>query len=554
MTGPNDREHPHEAVYAAARGSSPASGRPGSERPHRPRRVVMARTFGGSLGWAAAGTIVPGLGLLRTRARPVGIVLLSIALLATAFVIVGALFARTEALSFLVMPGVLTAVWVGVAVFAVLWAGSIAATHLMLRPSNPTWGQRLVGSLAIGLLALGVTAPSFFAARSIRDTAVMVDSVFGSEGATPAGGDDQPFGTVTDPWARKQRLNLLILGGDAGADRTGTRTDTVILASIDTATGNTVLFSLPRQTARMPFPPGSPLAKKFPHGFTAGDPLDQNYALNAIYDAVPRLADPGTFDKAEDPGAEALKQSVGEALGLPVDYYAMVNMEGFVEFVDALGGITVNVNVPIPVGGKNPTHLGGNDGFPPDRWLVPGPYQHLNGQDALWFARGRYQTDDYARMSRQRCVIQAVVQQAQPTKVLANYEALTRAGSNIVATDMPNKQLPAMVMLGLRVKDATMTSVSFQNDKDGFSTTSPDWTLVRERVQSAIKPPTPAPTAAPGTTAPGATATPAPSPTAAVRPGPSTSTPASASPEPSAPASVVDECAYNPQPFPEGNG
>ncbi|MDO5535428.1 MAG: LCP family protein, partial [Propionibacteriaceae bacterium] len=510
MAGPEHHEHAARGRPARVAGGERVAGeravgggrlagsepvRPQRAHGHRPRRAADDHgTFGSSLGWSLAGTVLPGVGLLQTRARFVGIVLLTVFVLGLVAVGVGALMVPDRLLELVVQPTILTAGWVAVAVFGLAWIGSIVATHLLRRPARPPRWQRLVGSLAVSLLALVVALPSFVGARSLYDTGQLVNSVFGQEGAVPAGDDDEEeFGNATDSWANKPRLNVLVLGGDAGADREGTRTDTVILASINTRTGDTVLFSLPRQTARMPFPAGTDLHRAFPNGFTDGDPLNQNYALNAIYGSVPRLVKSERLDRAEDPGAEALKLAVGEALGLRVDYYAMVNMEGFIELVNALGGITVNINTPVPVGGKNPTRIGGSDGFPPDRWLVPGPDQHLNGADALWFARGRYRTDDYARMSRQRCVIQAVVQQVRPATVLANYEALTKAGRNIVATDMPNRQAPRMVTLALRVKDAALSSVSFEDGKDGFSTTHPDWDATRERVQAAITAPPPEP-------------------------------------------------------------
>ena len=545
----HDPEDAYRAAHAVApEPSSPRSaGRPG-------RRFVSPWAFPASLGWAAAGTLLPGLGLTRTRWRPLGLVMMAL----TVLLVVGggltAWLAPNVALSILVLPHLLTVAWVAVAAFGVVWAGSIVATHLLMRPPGVSLGQRLLAGLVVGLLVLVVAAPSFAGARAIRDTSLLINDVFGNEGAEvdTAGGSEQ-FGNAIDPWANKARLNVLVLGGDSGADRVGTRTDTVILASIDTKTGNTVLFSLPRQTQRIPFPPGSALAAKWPRGFTSGVVNDQEYSLNAIYDNVPAQAPDAIPAGVEDPGAEVLKLGVGTALGLKVDYYAMVNMEGFVEFVNALGGITVNVNTPVPVGGKNPTNEGGNDGFPPDRWLVPGPDQHLNGSDALWFARGRYRTDDYSRMSRQRCVIQAVVKQANPTTVLTNYEALSKAGRQIVSSDVPNKRLPAMVALALRVKDGTMTSVSFENDKDGFRTSNPDWDLVRQRVQAAINPPPP-PSVAPATpapTSPSAQPTPTASghPSASATPsqGPATSAPAQ-------PSSVVDECAYNPAPHPGEGG
>lgn len=520
------------------------------ENAYQARRVAVRPNRGGpepfsrSLGWAVAGTILPGLGLTRTRWRTLGLVMIGLTLLLVVGGGLVAWLAPNLALSALVLPNMLTVAWVAVAAFGVLWATSIAATHLLLRPRTVSWWQRALGGIVVGLLALVVAAPSFAGARAIHDTSLLIDGVFGHESAE-VDTSGESFGNAMDPWANKPRLNVLVLGGDAGADRTGTRTDTVILASIDTHSGDTVLFSLPRQTQNIPFPAGSALAQAWPNGFTNGRLNDQNYALNAIYDMVPDLTPEAIPATAEDPGAEALKLGVGAALGLKVDYYAMVNMDGFVEFVNALGGITVNINRPIPVGGRTDGNI------PPDRWLTPGPDQHLNGSDALWFARGRYgiETGDYDRMSRQRCVIRAVVNEADPTTVMTNYEALSRAGREIVSSDVPNRRLPAMVALALRVKDGTMTSVSFENDKDGFSTSRPDWAVVHDRVQSALNPPPP-PTVAPEPTAsaqPEPTASAQPAPTASGRPTPSPSaTPA----EPAPPASVEDECAYHPEPYP----
>lgn len=511
----------------------------------RPRRFKDSRTFPASVGWTVAGGLVPGLGLLRARHRVFGGVLLGVAVLVGVSVAVLALVAPQVALSLVVQPGFLTVAWVALATFGVLWVISIAVTHLTLRPVAPTAWQRLLGAAVVGVLSLAVGASTFSGARVIYDTSSLVNDVFtnGEDPAAPAG---EPFGNAVDPWANKPRLNVLVLGGDAGSDRIGNRTDTVILASIDTRTGNVVLFSLPRQTQRMPFPPGSPLAQRWPRGYTDGVLNNQEYALNAIYDNVPAQA-PQLVPNAPDKGAAVLKMTVGEALGLPVDYYAMVNMDGFVEFVNALGGITVNVNRPVPVGGQTDKNI------PPDRWLPPGPNQHFNGSDALWYARGRYgiARSDYDRMSRQRCVVQAVVKQANPTKIAANYEALSKAGQKIVNSDVPTRQLPGLLTLALRVKDGQMTSVSFENGKDGFETATPDWNLVRTRVQAAISAPAPAaPTPAPSTPAPSAAPTSAtptptrtPSPTATRTTGRATPTPSVAPP-----SSVVDECAYNPVP------
>ena len=115
------------------------------------------------------------------------------------------------------------------------------------------------------------------------------------------------------------------------------------------------------------------------------------------------------------------------------------------------------------------------------------PNQHLKGREALWYARGRYGSDDFARMDRQRCVIDAMIKQANPANMLARYEEIAKAGKEIVKTDMPQEVLPLMVDLSLRVKDGNVRSVVFKHGVDGFSSPNPDFDLMRKRVKTAIR-------------------------------------------------------------------
>ena len=126
----------------------------------------------------------------------------------------------------------------------------------------------------------------------------------------------------------------------------------MILASINTKTGNTTLFSLPRNTARMPFPADSPLHRYYPYGFTNGDGSNAEYFLNAMYMNVPNTVPKDVLGETDNLGADALKLSVGEALGLKVDYYVLINLQGFGKMINALGGIRVNVNTYVPIGGN----------------------------------------------------------------------------------------------------------------------------------------------------------------------------------------------------------
>jgi LCP family protein required for cell wall assembly len=141
-----------------------------------------------------------------------------------------------------------------------------------------------------------------------------------------------------------------------------------------------------------------------------------------MYDNVPATVPKNILGKTDNLGADVLKLSVGEAIGLKIDYYVLIDLAGFKKLIDALGGITVNINTYVAIGGSTDEHR------PPNSWLHPGANQHLNGAKALWFARGRYGADDFQRMDRQRCVVDAIIQQANPANVLTRYEAIALAG------------------------------------------------------------------------------------------------------------------------------
>ena len=159
----------------------------------------------------------------------------------------------------------------------------------------------------------------------------------------------------------------------------------------------------------------------------------------------------------------------------------LVNLAGFEEIVDAMGGVTVNVNVPVPIGGRPGL------GVPPESYLEPGPNQRLDGFEALWFSRGRYGSDDYQRMERQRCMIDAIIDEADPLNLLRRYESLADVGKRIVRTDIPRELMPAFVDLALKIKDARVRSVVFRSS-DKFFSGDPDFEWMRSVVRRALTP------------------------------------------------------------------
>jgi LCP family protein required for cell wall assembly len=442
-------------------------------------------SFRRAVAFTIAGTAIPGLGLIAGRRRIIGSIILGV--FAAALIALGiyATVDRQDLLAHAVDPKTLRRAAVVLVIIALVWVAIIIASHLSLR-SRPTRGQRVFGGFLVGLLAFVVAAPMAVAAHYSYVTASSVGAVFKSESETKSATRPTLEATQTapgnpqDPWAGKPRLNVLLLGGDAGPGRVGTRTDTVILASINTKTGDTALISLPRNTARMPFPSRSPLHKYYPYGFTNGNGQNAEYFLNAMYRNVPRGVPRDVLGPTDNLGADVLKLSVGEATGLRVDYYVLINLEGFSKMINALGGIKLNINTYIPIGGDTDRHI------PPKDYLHPGPNQKLNGRSALWYARGRYGSDDFARMDRQRCVINAIIKQANPTNMLARYEDVVKAGKQLVYTDMPREVLPLMVDLSLRVKDGNVRSVVFKSGIEGFSSSNPNFSLMRKRVKAAI--------------------------------------------------------------------
>jgi LCP family protein required for cell wall assembly len=430
-----------------------------------------------ALGWTLLSAVVPGTGFLHSRRQRLGGLVLLVASATVVWTALAAPHNLRAALDLAFDPTRLTRAAVLTALCLVVWVTVVVGTFVVLRPRPAPHRWHVIGGSAfVSALCLVVVAPVGLVVRDAFAQAHVVKTVF-THNRTATRPNDV---TAQDPWNGRARVNVLLLGGDSGPYREGTRTDTMILASLDTRTGRTVTFGLPRNLMDVPFPENSPLHALYPDGFTGpGDP--GSWMLNAVYREIP-LLHPHVLGASADEGADAIKQAVEGATGLPVDYYVLVDFTGFRQLVDAMGGITVNVNLPVAINGQT------DAGIPPTGYIQPGPDQHLDGFHALWFARGRYGADDYQRMSRQRCVINAVIDEANPVNLLRRYQALAAAGSRVVRTDIPQELLPAFVQLALKAKDHRAKSVLFRSSAE-FSPGNPDFDYMHQIVQKALTPP-----------------------------------------------------------------
>jgi len=256
-----------------------------------------------------------------------------------------------------------------------------------------------------------------------------------------------PDTTTTEPASNafddEERLNILLIGGDYGQGRTGIRTDTMITVSIDIVTGEAAMFSVARNWTQSPLP----------EGMGVWDCACYPELINELWVAGTQY--PDAFPGPGTPSENAVKGVIGRFLGVEIDYYAMVNLDGFVEIVDALGG--VDIYVPSKVIDENYPH---EDGSVERIEIDPG-WQQMDGHLALAYARTRHQDSDYFRMSRQRCVIEAMIEKADPVSLLLNFGNFADVIKRTMQTDIPLEALPQLIELLPAVDIDNVVSIRF---------------------------------------------------------------------------------------------
>jgi LCP family protein required for cell wall assembly len=386
------------------------------------------------------------------------------------------LFTPTTVYSIATNSIALTALQVLLVFYAVLWAIlTLDALRLSRLIKAGPVARIAVAIVSVGLLVVtaGVATRGAFIAGATRSA---LDSVISSDRnfADPVNG----------------RYNILLLGGDAGPDRVGLRPDSISVASINATTGQTTLIGVPRDMQMAPFVEGSPMYGPYPHGYNCG----VNCLISYLYtygQAHPSLY-PDAVTHGSQPGIEATKDAVEGVLGIKIQYYALIDMEGFSDLINALGGITITVASKLPIGG------GINAAGQPinvNQWIYPGT-QRMNGFTAQWYVRSRHGDSDYARMARQRQVQAALLAQFQPTVVLTKFEAIAAAGKQVVKTDIPRVALGRFLELASLSRKQTPTQLELVPPT--VYEPNPDFAQIRQLVSKALAVPTSTSSAAPG--------------------------------------------------------
>ncbi|TXN28256.1 LCP family protein [Lacisediminihabitans profunda] len=362
-------------------------------------------------------------------------------------------------------PIVLTVAQVALAGYAILWIVLTLDTLRLVRLIRAAPITRpFIAALAV--LALVATAGgASYAAVTAGSARSALGQIFaGSTMAPPVNG----------------RYNILLLGGDAGPDRTGLRPDSTSVASIDAATGATTIIGIPRNLEQIPFVTGSPLYGPFPNGYNCGDKclIDYLYTYGEEHPSLyPKAVTNGSL-----PGIEAMRDAVEGVLGIKIQYFGLIDMQGFSDLVDALGGVTVDVPTRTPIGGVT--------GAKPTGWVEAGT-QKMNGATALWYARTRYDSNDFERMARQRLVQEAIIKQFQPAIIVSKFQAIAQAGAQVVKTDVPSSALGGFV--DLAEKSRKLPVAHLELVPPVVQPGNPDFSKIRQLVAQALAPKTATP-------------------------------------------------------------
>ncbi|MBX3080880.1 MAG: LCP family protein [Anaerolineae bacterium] len=273
------------------------------------------------------------------------------------------------------------------------------------------WTWAVMGAAIVGILCLVSLVISTALQGNQQPTATLA-VVNGTPAPTP----------TTDfkitAWDGQKRYTILIMGLDKrpGEEGTGFRTDSMILVSINPATKQVGMLSIPRDIF-VPIP---------------GDPEMQQ--INRVY-VLGELDRPGG-------GPRKLMDTLQYNLGMKIDSYVAVTFESVIKAVDAVGGVEIDVPVTI----DDPEYPDMNFGYQPLH--IEAGRQHMNGELALKYARTRHQSSDFDRTQRQQQVILAIRQQAVKPEVLArlatNAPSLWNDLSQGLLTDLSFDQILSM--------------------------------------------------------------------------------------------------------------
>jgi polyisoprenyl-teichoic acid--peptidoglycan teichoic acid transferase len=383
-------------VHARRIRTAPASG------PIDRRRLVAA----------GLSAILPGLGQAFNRRLALTLLFLVPSLIVALALGVGwATQTPTRIAAWAVAPAVLSALLTLNALVLGWRLLSVGQAFLDTRRQGPTGRLGIIG---IAVIALLVVIPHVAVYRYGTAFGEAFAKIFEGRELAVATERDDP-GPASDG-----RVNVLVLGVDAAPGRSAVLTDTMMVVSFDPVGKTASMVSLPRDLVNVPL----------------GDGNDFGPKLNSLMSYADRH--PKDFPKG---GLRTLQDAIGALLGIPIHYYATMEFKGFIQMVDAVGGVDVKVARAI----DDP----GYDGFGATSrgWSITKGVHHLDGANALAYARSRKSAgeSDFTRAGRQQQIIIAIKNAATDGgSVFWKLPGLLTAVGDTIRTDLPVERLPQL--------------------------------------------------------------------------------------------------------------
>ncbi|MBA2373535.1 MAG: LCP family protein [Chloroflexi bacterium] len=185
-------------------------------------------------------------------------------------------------------------------------------------------------------------------------------------------------------------------------------------------------------------------------------------------------------------GYNGLKAVLGELYGVNIRYFVEVDFDGFKGVVDAVGGVTINVQIPVL-----DDAFPGQSGSQATRVYIPTGIQHMDGDQALRYARSRHTSTDFDRARRQQRVLLSLREQADPVELIPRLPELVNALKRTVKTDIPTAQIAALLSLASSVDTKNIRSYVFTPPlyQLEFLTSPRGYIIVPyvERIRSAVR-------------------------------------------------------------------
>jgi polyisoprenyl-teichoic acid--peptidoglycan teichoic acid transferase len=249
-----------------------------------------------------------------------------------------------------------------------------------------------------------------------------------------------------------ERVNIVMLGLDLRTDEpenTPSRTDSVMVLTMDPFAKTGGAFSIPRDTwVEIPDGYGGSECGEFDAPATCGYINDR---INTVYERGEYI-----YKDYKGGGAALVKDTIKHNFDIPIDNYVVLNFENFIELIDELGGVEIDV----PEYAYDPSYSDCNSCATYPVEFLEGP-EEMDGDRALAYARIRASDNDFKRIERQQLVLRAVAKKAADLgTVFSNPVNLYQKYNDAVKTDISEFQIPGLADLARQIGPDNIRTVS----------------------------------------------------------------------------------------------